>query len=128
MHIYGLIARIFLTPSDRALQKPKKERTKKEAAADESSTSSSSEEEEAESLSAQDAYMFPIYGSAVLFGLYLILSYLSAEYVNYLFSAYFSILGIAALTKIFVSIIRGISGFRPDGIRIVATRRRKREF
>ena len=47
--------------------------------------------------------MFPIMGSAVLFGLYLLFNFFSKEYINYLLTAYFAILGAGALTKALTS-------------------------
>jgi len=52
-----------------------------------------------ESLSSSDAYAFPLIGSCVLFSLYIIFKIFEKEYVNYLLSAYFSIVGVAALAK-----------------------------
>eukprot|EP00007_Cunea_sp_BSH-02190019_P003254 CAMPEP_0174241392 /NCGR_PEP_ID=MMETSP0417-20130205/23212_1 /TAXON_ID=242541 /ORGANISM="Mayorella sp, Strain BSH-02190019" /LENGTH=403 /DNA_ID=CAMNT_0015320625 /DNA_START=1 /DNA_END=1209 /DNA_ORIENTATION=+ len=51
-----------------------------------------------ETMSSQDAYMFPFIGSAVLFGLYLVFKFFSKEYVNMLLGAYFLFLGVAACT------------------------------
>jgi minor histocompatibility antigen H13 len=42
----------------------------------------------------KDAYMFPVFGSCVLFGLYLLFKFLSKEYINYLLTAYFLLFGI----------------------------------
>ncbi|RKP11072.1 peptidase A22B, signal peptide peptidase, partial [Thamnocephalis sphaerospora] len=74
--------------------------------------SSDEEEEEAESLSTEDAYMFPLIGSGVLFSLYLVFRYLNKEYVNYLLTAYFAVIGVAALTKMGEAVIRGITGIK----------------
>ena len=43
--------------------------------------------------------MFPIMGSCVLFGLYVLFKYFNKDYINYLLTAYFSLLGVTALTK-----------------------------
>mmetsp|Transcript_90895 Transcript_90895/g.157700 ORF Transcript_90895/g.157700 Transcript_90895/m.157700 type:complete len:352 (-) Transcript_90895:148-1203(-) len=51
--------------------------------------------QEAETLSSKDAYMFPIYGSAVLFGLYLVFKFVAKDIVNILISLYF--VGLAAV-------------------------------
>lgn len=50
----------------------------------------------------KDAYMFPIFGSCVLFGLYLLFKFLSKEYINYLLTAYFLLFGIGILFDRFV--------------------------
>ncbi|CAM0139739.1 unnamed protein product [Umbelopsis sp. WA50703] len=62
--------------------------------------SDSESESITESLSANDAWMFPVFGSAVLFSLYLLFRFLDKEYINYLLSAYFAILGCAAVAKV----------------------------
>jgi len=56
-------------------------------------------EREKETISSDDAKMFPIYGSVVLFGLYLLFRFLPKEYINLILSLYFSVLGIAALAN-----------------------------
>ena len=60
---------------------------------------SDDEEDESESLSAEDAMWFPIMGSCTLFGLYLMFRYFGKEYINYLLTAYFSVLGAVAVGK-----------------------------
>lgn len=62
--------------------------------------SDSESESITESLSANDAWMFPVFGSGVLFSLYLLFRFLNKEYINYLLTAYFSILGCAAIAKV----------------------------
>lgn len=61
-----------------------------------------------ESLSSGDAYMFPIIGSCVLFGMYLAFRYLDKKYINYIMTGYFSIMGCAAVTKAFLMIARKV--------------------
>jgi minor histocompatibility antigen H13 len=62
----------------------------------------SSEADGAETLSQSDAYWFPIIGSCVLFGFYLLFNYIGKEYINYLLTAYFAGFGALSLAKIFV--------------------------
>lgn len=50
-----------------------------------------------ETMKAEDAYQFPLVGSASLFGLYLAFKYLGAEYVNILIGAYFGMVGTVAI-------------------------------
>jgi len=57
----------------------------------------------------KDAYMFPIIGSGVLFGLYILFRVFSKEYVNLLLTVYFLFLGFYALAETFVHIIGRIS-------------------
>jgi len=52
-----------------------------------------------ETLSSKDAYMFPVIGSCVLFGLYLLFKYLSKEYVNLLLTTYFLFFGVFAVSS-----------------------------
>ncbi|RKP37549.1 peptidase A22B, signal peptide peptidase, partial [Dimargaris cristalligena] len=93
------------------LRSPKKAKSKKSADLSDSSDDES-DDDESETVSTEDAYMFPVYGSCVLFGLYLVFKYLNKEYITYLLGAYFSIIGVPALTKLFVGIVRGVTGLR----------------
>ncbi|KAL0485777.1 Hm13 [Acrasis kona] len=51
-----------------------------------------------EAMQAKDAYMFPVMGSIVLFSLYLAFKFLSKEWINFLMSGYFMVLGIGAVS------------------------------
>jgi len=53
---------------------------------------------EKETLSAQDAYLFPFMGSAALFGLYVAFKYFDKDTVNLLLSLYFCVVGVFTLT------------------------------
>jgi minor histocompatibility antigen H13 len=55
---------------------------------------------EAETLSKNDAYWFPVMGSGVLFGLYLVFRYVNKDWVNLLLTAYFAAFGAVSLTKL----------------------------
>jgi len=57
----------------------------------------------------KDAYMFPIIGSGVLFGLYMLFRIFSKEYVNLLLTVYFLFLGFYAVAETFVHVIHKIS-------------------
>ncbi|CAO3659260.1 unnamed protein product [Rhizopus stolonifer] len=61
-----------------------------------------------ESLSSNDAYMFPIIGSCVLFSMYLVYKYIDKKYINYVLTAYFSIMGCAAVTKASLDIFKSV--------------------
>ena len=54
--------------------------------------------------------MFPIIGSATLFGLYLLFKFFSKEYINYLLTAYFGLMGIAALAQAKMTFARALTG------------------
>ena len=49
-------------------------------------------------MTSEDAYMFPVFGSIVLFSLYLCFKFLSKDWVNFIMSAYFMVLGVGAIT------------------------------
>jgi len=52
-------------------------------------------------VSSDDAWMFPIGGSVMLVGLYVLFKYLNKDYLNYLFTAYFGVIGIFAVSNVF---------------------------
>jgi len=56
--------------------------------------------EEKETISSADATRFPLYGSATLFGLYLLFRYLPKEYINLILSSYFALMGIASVVNL----------------------------
>ena len=51
------------------------------------------EDSQAEMVSKTDAMQFPLIGSAVLFGLYVVVKFVNKEYLDVLISCYFAILG-----------------------------------
>jgi minor histocompatibility antigen H13 len=55
------------------------------------------EQKAVETMKAKDAYMFPIVGSCVLFGLYILFKLFSKEYINMLLTAYFLFFGVMAV-------------------------------
>ncbi|SNX84461.1 related to Minor histocompatibility antigen H13 [Melanopsichium pennsylvanicum] len=61
-------------------------------------------------VTSSDAMWFPIMGSIVLFGLFLIFKYLNKTYVNLLLGFYFGFVGCLALSQALGSISRGIVG------------------
>ncbi|KAJ9085564.1 hypothetical protein DSO57_1012571 [Entomophthora muscae] len=78
------------------------------------SDSDSSSEEESEALTAEEAYMFPIYGSGALLSLYLVFKFLNKEYVNYLVSSYFAMAETLAGTKLFSMIAKKCCVEKPN--------------
>lgn len=46
----------------------------------------------------KDALMFPVYGSFALLSLYIIYKFISKEYLTLALGAYFSVIGLMALT------------------------------
>lgn len=53
----------------------------------------------AEAMSSKDAWMFPIMGSAVLFGLYLLFKFFNKDYVNMLLTLYFLLIGLFSIER-----------------------------
>ncbi|KAJ1970981.1 hypothetical protein H4R35_005544, partial [Dimargaris xerosporica] len=90
-----------------------------------SDSSDDESEDESEVVSSEDAYMFPVYGSGVLFSLYLVFKYLNKEYVTYLVTAYFSIIGVPALTKLFAGTARAVTGLRLPRYHLQLTKQSK---
>ncbi|KAG6845393.1 hypothetical protein H0H87_009740 [Tephrocybe sp. NHM501043] len=74
------------------------------------SPSEDEDEEITERMSINDAWLFPVFGSCVLFGFYLVIKYLGKEWINWLLSWYFSIAGVASVWKSSISLTRFILG------------------
>ncbi|KAI0087979.1 signal peptide peptidase-domain-containing protein [Irpex rosettiformis] len=70
------------------------------------------EEEQAERLSSEDAWLFPIIGSALLLGLYLVVKYFGEEWINWALQWYFTIAGIGSGGKALISLVRWAVGPR----------------
>ena len=66
--------------------------------------------EEVEMMSTKDVYMFPIMASGMLFGIYLVVKFLSAQHLNLVFASYFFVIGTLALTKVVRTLIGYIPG------------------
>ncbi|KAF9114351.1 hypothetical protein BGX27_011092 [Mortierella sp. AM989] len=110
-----------------SLKKWKNPKDKKKKKTD-SDDSSDDEDEVTESMSLEDAYMFPIFGSATLFGLYLLFRYIDKTYVNYLLTAYFGILGVMATTQVGVNCVAPIVklvGINVDKWHLTLTKKKK---
>jgi len=63
-----------------------------------------------ETLRAEDAMQFPIVGSMSLFGLYCAIKFFDKEVVNFLLSAYFGLMGCAAVTSVLSAVTAAIFG------------------
>lgn len=63
-------------------------------------TSSDEDEPTVDMVSSDDAWMFPIGGSVMLVGLYVLFKYLNKDYLNYLFTAYFGVIGVFAVSNV----------------------------
>lgn len=61
-------------------------------------------------LSSSDALLFPIIGSVVLFGLYLVVKFLGVEWINWVLGWYFTIAGVGSVWKCSISICKSSFG------------------
>ncbi|KAH9911597.1 signal peptide peptidase-domain-containing protein [Fomitopsis serialis] len=68
------------------------------------------EEEIPDRLTSQDAYLFPVIGSVVLFCLYLVVKHFGKEWINWLLQWYFTFAGIGSVGKSLVSLARWTIG------------------
>ncbi|KAJ2002484.1 hypothetical protein H4R26_003582 [Coemansia thaxteri] len=97
---------------DRLKSAASKKKAREKGQFAEYSDSEDEDGDESEAVTAEDAYMFPVYGSAALFSMYLVFKYLSKEWVNFLLSGYFALLGVAALTQVGVRVAKGVTGVK----------------
>ncbi|KAF9222506.1 hypothetical protein BS17DRAFT_782953 [Gyrodon lividus] len=68
------------------------------------------EEDIQDRISFSDAWMFPILGSATLFGLYIVVQYFGKEWINWLLGWYFSIAGVGSVWKSTTSLAKFVVG------------------
>ncbi|KXN90625.1 Minor histocompatibility antigen H13 [Leucoagaricus sp. SymC.cos] len=73
-------------------------------------TSEEDEEENMERLSSDEAWLFPVIGSAALLGLYMVVKYFGTDWINWFLGWYFSIVGIGSIWKSSVSLFRWMVG------------------
>ncbi|KXN71007.1 hypothetical protein CONCODRAFT_17219 [Conidiobolus coronatus NRRL 28638] len=88
-------------------------------------TDSEYSEVEEEILSSQEAYLLPVYASVAILSLYLILRYFDKNTINFIFSIYFILTGVLALTKTLVQLTYSLTKFKPVPFRISLTQRTK---
>ncbi|RLN63690.1 hypothetical protein BBP00_00003954 [Phytophthora kernoviae] len=62
-------------------------------------------EKNEEVMKAEDAYMFPLLGSGVLFGLYVLFKVFDKDLVNLLLTSYFALIGAYSLTEAFSPLV-----------------------
>jgi len=86
--------------SMKSIKQPKVPKAEKEKTEGEESEESE-EEEEFERFSFDDAKQFPVIGSVALLSLFLVYKFFDKKYLNYLITAYFSIIGVGSLTQMF---------------------------
>ncbi|GLB37097.1 putative presenilin, signal peptide peptidase, family protein [Lyophyllum shimeji] len=78
--------------------------------ADGSPADEDDEEEIVERVSSEDAWLFPVLGSAALFGLYTVIRYFGREWINWFLGCYFSLTGVMSVWKTSVSLARLLLG------------------
>ncbi|KAJ7497283.1 peptidase A22B, signal peptide peptidase [Mycena latifolia] len=72
--------------------------------------SRSEEEEVPERMSSQDAWLFPVIGSATLVGMYAVVKYFGTAWINWLLGWYFAVAGIGAVWKSSIGLARWALG------------------
>jgi|EP00937_MAST-01D_sp_MAST-1D-sp2_P000238 minor histocompatibility antigen H13 len=72
-------------------------------------------EEELETMSADDAMMFPVFGSCALFSLYMMFKFFDKYYVNLLLSSYFCLVGIYTLMTTLDPLAKAVFGGDGEG-------------
>lgn len=61
---------------------------------------SKDEKDKQEKMTSKDAYMFPVYGSAVLFGLYVVYKFFDKNILNHILSFHFTMYGFLSLVQL----------------------------
>ncbi|KAJ1800966.1 hypothetical protein LPJ59_000676 [Coemansia sp. RSA 2399] len=84
--------------------------------------------DENETVTTEDAYMFPVYGSVALFSMYMIFKYLNKDWVNLLLSGYFALLGVVVMTQISVRIAKSLTGIKMALFHVALVHRSKSLF
>ncbi|KAG4105739.1 hypothetical protein H8356DRAFT_924365 [Neocallimastix lanati (nom. inval.)] len=87
--------------SIKSIKQPKVPKSEKKKHENEEEEESESEDEDIERFSLDDAKQFPFIGSAALISLFLVYKFFDKKYLNYLITAYFSIIGVGSLTQMF---------------------------
>jgi len=72
------------------------------------------EMKEMETMSSKDAMMFPIIGSCVLFGLFLLFKFFAKEYLNLLFTFYFLLVGLVAVAMTLSPLVERVMGVKKE--------------
>ena len=78
-------------------------------------------ERDVEVMQQKDAWLFPVFGSAVLFGLFLLFKYINKDYINTLFHFYFSIIGAYSVSCFIYERLVQIPALEPFSKKTVVT-------
>ncbi|KAI9500193.1 peptidase A22B, signal peptide peptidase, partial [Coemansia spiralis] len=92
------------------------------------SDSEDSDAEENETVTTEDAYMFPVYGSVALFSMYLVFKYLNKDWVNTLLSAYFALMGVVVMTQVSVRVAKVVTHIKLPLFHVNVVHRSKSVF
>ncbi|KAN0061791.1 hypothetical protein ACQY0O_005784 [Thecaphora frezii] len=107
---FGSFASLNTPKTTRELKRAHK---KKKATTSDSDTEWDSDDNDDETiterLTSSDAWLFPVMGSAVLFGMFLVFKYINKDYVNMLLGVYFGLVGCFAVTKVFVALSKAVT-------------------
>ncbi|KAI8997326.1 signal peptide peptidase-domain-containing protein [Pilobolus umbonatus] len=112
---YGAILTMAVVPiyagASGSINSMKRPKNAPKPKASDSPLDDSDDEDESivESLTSNDAYMFPVIGSCVLFSMYLVYRYLNKDYINYILTSYFSIMGCGAVAKTLLLVTKAIT-------------------
>ncbi|KAI0066116.1 hypothetical protein BV25DRAFT_1498598 [Artomyces pyxidatus] len=93
-----------------SLPKPKRPKTGGNATKDDADADE--DEDVLERLTSEDAWLFPVLGSIVLFGLFLVIKYLGKEWINRLMSWYFSFGGLISVSNSSIRIAKNTLGIK----------------
>ena len=88
----------------------KQSKNKKEDSNSDSDESDESTTEITEVLTSSDAYLFPIFGSIVLFSLFLIFKFVDPTIINLLMNSYFAVVGFMAVSKTSNEVLKKLVG------------------
>ncbi|KAK1236344.1 hypothetical protein PQX77_000422 [Marasmius sp. AFHP31] len=104
---YGSLGTESKKKSDKKSKQKEKEKDGKES---ENEESESDGEEDIELVSLEDAWWFPIIGSVVLFGLFLVIKYFGKEWINWFLGWYFSFAGVGSVSRSAIALTKFVIG------------------
>ncbi|KAG7091048.1 hypothetical protein E1B28_010107 [Marasmius oreades] len=87
-----------------------KDKEKKKTEKDEDEDESEDNDEDMEVVSLEDAWWFPVIGSFVLFGLFLVIKYFGKEWINWVLGWYFSFAGVGSIARSAIALTKFVIG------------------
>ncbi|GAA5983656.1 hypothetical protein JCM10908_000371 [Rhodotorula pacifica] len=106
----GAHASLAIPAADRKRLRELRKAGKKPGVEQEVDSDDEEEEETTERLTREDALWFPIVGSCVLLGLFLLFRFLDKRLLNRILGAYLAVLAVAGLTRTLTKVARGAVG------------------